>query len=452
MKTTMERLENSRVRLTVECDAAALEEAIQGAYRRVVKRITIPGFRKGKAPRKLIERNYGPEIFFEDAVDILLPKAYKQALEETGIEPVAEPDVNVEKIEIGSGVTFKIEVDVYPEIELGTYRGLEVEKEKVNITDEDVDRVLREQQNQAAELMAVDSRTDVREGDYAVIDFAGFIDGEPFSGGAAENQMVRVGSGQFIPGFEEQLIGMNVGETKDVVVTFPEDYSAEHLAGKTATFKVTVKELKERVVPELDDDFAKDISESASTLEELRAEIRKNLEEEAERRTTAAVENRLLDKIAEASKYELPHSLVHHEAEHLADDFLLAMAYRGISREQYLQFTNQTEEQLVSQFEGEAARRLRNHLILEAVAKAEGIEVSDDEVAAEIERQVAEFKDQAEQARTYLEREKERIRGTLQRQKALKAIVDSAKIIEVEAKQDAPQEGTPQEEVPQEGE
>jgi trigger factor len=440
----MERLENSRVRLTVECDAEALEEAIQGAYRRVAKRITIPGFRKGRAPRKLIELNYGPEVFFEDAVDILFPKAYKQALDETGIQAVDQPDVDIEEIDLGTGVTFKIEVDVYPEVELGTYFGLEAEKEKVNVTEEDVDRILRDYQNRSAELIVVDSRTDVQEGDYAIIDFAGYIDGEPFSGGAAQDHMLQVGSGQFIPGFEEQLVGMNVGETKDVVVTFPEDYHAEHLAGKEATFKVTIKELKERIVPELDDDFAKDISESASTLAELREEIRKNLEEEAERRTTVALENKLLDKIGENSKIELPQSMVRHQAEHLVDDFFMNMLYQGISRERYLEITNQTEEQLVTQFEGEAARRLRNDLILEAVAKAEGIEVSDEEVAAEIDRRVAENEGREEEARKYFESQKESLRLMLERQKTIEAIVEHAQITEVEAGAEPEQEDVPQ--------
>ncbi len=444
MKTTMERLENSRVRLTVECDAEALEEAIQGAYRRVAKRITIPGFRKGRAPRKLIELNYGPEVFFEDAVDILFPKAYKQALDETGIQAVDQPDVDIEEIDLGTGVTFKIEVDVYPEVELGTYFGLEAEKEKVNVTEEDVDRILRDYQNRSAELIVVDSRTDVQEGDYAIIDFAGYIDGEPFSGGAAQDHMLQVGSGQFIPGFEEQLVGMNVGETKDVVVTFPEDYHAEHLAGKEATFKVTIKELKERIVAELDDDFAKDISESASTLAELREEIRKNLEEEAERRTTVALENKLLDKIGENSKIELPQSMVRHQAEHLVDDFFMNMLYQGISRERYLEITNQTEEQLVTQFEGEAARRLRNDLILEAVAKAEGIEVSDEEVAAEIDRRVAENEGREEEARKYFESQKESLRLMLERQKTIEAIVEHAQITEVEAGAEPEQEDVPQ--------
>jgi trigger factor len=441
MKTTMEKLENSRVRLTVECDAEALEEAIQGAYKRVVKRVTIPGFRKGKAPRKLIELNYGPEVFFEDAVDILFPKAYRSALDETGIEVVDQPDVDIEKIEIGSGVTFKIEVDVYPEVELGTYIGLEAEREKVNITDEDVDRVLRDQQERFAELIVVDSRTDVREGDYAIIDFAGYLDGEPFSGGAAQDHLLQVGSGQFIPGFEEQLVGMNIGETKDVVVTFPEDYHAEHLAGKEVTFKVTVKELKERVVPELDDDFAKDVSESASTLVELREEIRKNLQEEAERRTTIALENKLLDKIGEDSKIDLPQSMIRHQAEHMVNDFFMSLMYRGISREGYLKATNQTEEDLISQFEGEAARRLRHDLILEAVAKAEGITVSDEEVEAEIDRRVADNEGHEEEARKYFAGQKESIRLMLQRQRTMQTIVDSAKITEVEpVKEDVPQD------------
>lgn len=432
MKTTMERLENSRVRLTVECDAQAFEEAIQGAYKRVAKRINLPGFRKGRAPRKLIEMNYGPEIFFEDAVDILFPKAYEAALQETGIQPVDQPDVDIDEISQENGVTFKIEVDVYPEVELGTYFGLEAEKEKVNVTDEDVDLVLRDYQERAAQLVVVDSRTDVQEGDFAVIDFAGYIDGEPFSGGAAEDHLLQVGSGQFIPGFEEQMIGMNVGETKDIVVTFPENYHAEHLAGQEATFKVTVKELKERVLPELDDEFAKDVSESASTLDELKAEIRKTLEDDLSRRTAVQLENTLLDKIADNSKIELPQSMVKHQAQHMAEDYLRNLMYQGITPDRYFEITNTTMEELAENFEEESARRLRHDLILEAVAKAEGITVTDDEVSEEIERRSAEHEGHEEQARTYFESQKDNIRIMLERERTIKAIVDNAKVTEVE--------------------
>lgn len=432
MKTTMERLENSRVRLTVECDAQAFEEAIQGAYKRVAKRINLPGFRKGRAPRKLIEMTYGPEIFFEDAVDILLPKAYEAALKETGIQPVDQPDVDIDEISQENGVTFKIEVDVYPEVELGTYFGLEAEKEKVNVTDEDVDLVLRDYQERAAQLVVVDSRTDVQEGDFAVIDFAGYIDGEPFSGGAAEDHLLQVGSGQFIPGFEEQMIGMNVGETKDIVVTFPENYHAEHLAGQEATFKVTVKELKERVLPELDDEFAKDVSESASTLDELKAEIRKTLEDDLSRRTAVQLENTLLDKIADNSKIELPQSMVKHQAQHMAEDYLRNLMYQGITPDRYFEITNTTMEELAENFEEESARRLRHDLILEAVAKAEGITVTDDEVSEEIERRAAEHEGHEEQARTYFESQKDNIRIMLERERTIKAIVDNAKVTEVE--------------------
>lgn len=432
MKTTMERLENSRVRLTVECDAATFEEAIQGAYKRVANRITLPGFRKGKAPRKLIERNYGPEVFFEDAVDILFPKAYQKAVEETGIQPVEQPNIDIEDISIETGVTFKFEVDVYPEIELGTYFGLEAEREKVNVSDEDVDRILRDYQERAAELIVVDSRTDVQNGDYAIIDFAGFIDGEPFSGGAAEDHMLQIGSGQFIPGFEEQLVGMNVGETKDIVVTFPEEYHAEELAGKEATFKVTIKELKERILPELDDEFAKDVSESATSLDELKGEIRKGLEDEASRRTGIALENTLLDKIAETSKIELPQSMVKHQAEHMAEDYLRNLMFQGISADRYFEITGTTQEELVENFEEEAARRLRNDLILEAVAEAEEIEISDEDVAAEIDRRVAENEGHEEQARKYFESQKDSIKLMLERERTMQAIVDNAKVTEVE--------------------
>ena len=258
MAAKLEKLENSRVKLTVDIDADGLEQAMEEAYRKNVKRITIPGFRKGRAPRKLIELNYGPDVFLEDAVEILLPRLYEQAVEETKIQPVDRPEVDITDIARGKGATFTYTVDVYPELQLGTYKDLEVEREIVKITDEDVENVLKQQQERGAQLV-VPERKVVQEGDFLVIDYMGYIDGQPFSGGAAENQMIQVGSGRFIPGFEEQLVGMEVGQSSKITVTFPEDYHAEQLAGKEAVFHVTVKELKVRVLPELDDEFAKDI-------------------------------------------------------------------------------------------------------------------------------------------------------------------------------------------------
>ncbi|NLM42021.1 MAG: trigger factor [Firmicutes bacterium] len=441
MAAKVEKLENSRVKLTVDIDADRLEQAMEEAYRKNVKRISIPGFRKGKAPRKLIELNYGPDVFLEDAVEILLPQIYEQAVEETQIQPVDRPEVDITELERGKGATFTYTVDVYPELELGNYKNLEVEKEIVKITDEDVDHVLQHQRERSAQLV-VPERTVVQEGDYCVIDYMGYIDGQPFSGGAAENQMLQIGSGRFIPGFEEQLVGMEVGQSSEIKVTFPEEYHAEHLAGKEAVFKVTIKELKERVLPELDDEFAKDISDF-DTLEELRAHIRKNLEDEATRRTNEQMENNLLELIAQDSKVEIPHSMIHREAEYLYGLFVQRLNMDGISEEMYLQMTGQSKEDLVENFEPQAKTRIMHDLILEAVKEKEGIDVSDEEVDDRIKEYIAEYDDGElapevqEQMREYWNQRRENISHSIARQKAMQLIVDNARITEVEASRES---------------
>ncbi len=438
MNVSMVKLENSRVELTVDIDAEALEKAIDEGYRKTAKKISIPGFRKGKAPRQIIELNYGPDIFLEDAVDILLPQAYQKALDETEIRPVDQPDVDIEKVERGVGITFIFEVDVYPELELGNYKGLEAQKEIVKVTDEDVLNVLKQQQERSAQLIVVD-RTDVQEGDFAVIDFIGYVDGQPFSGGAGEDHTLEIGSGQFIPGFEEQLIGAQVGEAQEIQVTFPEEYHAEALAGQDATFKVTVKELKEKSLPELDDEFAKDISEH-ETLDELKAEIRKNLEDDVTRRTTSKVENTLLELIAADSKVEIPQSMIDHQAEHQLEHFLENMQYQGLNEEMYYQITGQTREDLLVEFEPTAKTQIINDLIIDAVVEAEGIEVTEDEVNTKISELMGTTEEMdpelEETMRKYWESQRKGIELSLVREKAMKFIVDQAQITEVEALDD----------------
>lgn len=452
MAVKVEKLENSRVKLTVDIDANQLEQAVEEAYRRNVKKITIPGFRKGKAPRKLIELNYGPDVFLEDAVEILLPRLYEQAVEETKINPVDRPDADIEEIGRGKGAVFTYTVDVYPELRLGNYKGLEVEREVVRITDEDVERVLQTQRERAAELI-VPERTTVQEGDFCRIDFLGFIDGKPFSGGAAEDYMIRVGAGQFIPGFEEQMIGMEVGQTSEIKVTFPEDYHAEHLAEQEAVFKVTIKELKEKVLPELDDEFAKDISDF-DTLEELRGYIRKNLEDEATRRTNQKVENKLLELIAEDSEVEIPQSMIKREAEYLVRTFFQSLAMEGISEQVYLESTGSSREELAKSFEPQAKARIINDLILEAVREKEGIDVSDEEVDDRIKEYVGEDQDEKlgpeaqERVREYWNQQRENVALGIATRKALDFIIEHARITDVEAPQ---QSSEPQsEEAPEE--
>ncbi len=435
MAVKQEKLENSRVRLTVDIDAQVLEEAIEEAYRKNVKKINIPGFRKGKAPRRIIEMNYGPDVFVEDAVEVLLPRLYQEALAETEIQAVDQPEADIERIDRSEGATFTYTVDVYPELKLGTYRGLEVQREIVRVSDEDIENVLKQQQEQNSELVVAEHEA-VQEGDFAVFDFIGHIDGKPFSGGAGENQTLEIGAGQFIPGFEEQLIGLKVGETKDIQVTFPQEYQAAELAGQEATFTITVKELKEKFLPDIDDEFVKDISEY-DTLDELKAEIRKNLEDEATRRTTEQMENKLLELIADDSSVEIPQSMIEHQAAHLLDYFFQNMQRQGINEEMYLQMTGQSKEELQAQFEPQAKNHIIHDLILEAIHEQEGITASEEEVDEKIAEYVnasgelnAELE---EQMREYWNGQRRGIEASIVRIKALQLIVDSATITEVES-------------------
>ena len=453
MTAKLEKLDNSRVKLTVDIDADALEHAMEEAYRKNVKKINIPGFRKGKAPRRIIELNYGPDVFLEDAVEILLPRAYKKAVDETQIEPVDQPEADIEQIARGEGATFTFTVDVYPELKLGNYKNLQVEREIVKIDDEDVERVLKQQQERNSQLVVAE-RTVVQNGDFCVFDFIGYVDGKPFSGGAAENHTLEIGSGQFIPGFEEQMVGLEVGETKEIEVTFPEEYHAEELAGKDATFKITVKEIKERVLPELDDEFAKDISDF-ETLEELRADIRKNLEDEATRRTNDQMENRLLELIAEDSQVEIPESMIKHQAEHQLQYFFQRFMGQGINEEMYLQMTGQSREELLEQFEPAAKTQIIHDLILEAIKEEEGIVVSEEEVNDQIQEYLdasGELTPELEEnMREYWNSQRRGIELSLARKKAMQFIVDHAQITDVEptetgAKEDKVDEETADEE------
>lgn len=376
-------------------------------------------------------------FFLEDALDILLPRAYEKALTETEIRPVEQPVVDVEEIERGvGGVTLIFEVDVYPpRLELGKYKSLQAERTAVRIDEEDVLKVLEQQQERSAQLVVAE-RTTVQKGDFATLDFIGSIDGQPFSGGAAEDHTLEIGSGQFIPGFEEQLIGLELNVQSEIEVTFPEDYHAENLAGKQAVFEVTVKELKEKHLPELDDEFAKDMGDY-ETLDELKADIRKNLEDEATRRTTDELENRLLELIAADSEVEVPASMVAHQAEHLLEYFFENLRRQGgLDEEKYLEITGQSREELLEQFEPQAQTQIIHDLILESVFAQEGITVGEEEVNSKIEEYMGSSSDMeeelAERLREYWNEQRANIESALQREKALQFIIDNAEITEVE--------------------
>jgi len=430
MNVNLERLPNSRVKLTIEADAAKLEEGLEHAYRTVVKRVAIPGFRKGKAPRRILERYYGQSILYEDALDYLLPQLYQAAVEETNIRPVDEPSIKVNKLDTNEGLSVEISVDVFPDVQLGEYKGLPVEKRVRKVTEADVERELERLRLNNSELVAVDDRDTVQNGDFANIDFKGYLDGQPFSGGAAEGYTLEIGSGQFIPGFEEQLIGMKVGEEKEINVTFPENYHRADLAGKPVTFKVKINNLKVRMLPDLDDDFAKDVSEY-ETLAELKDKIREDLEANNTHVTRQEMENKLIEQIIANSTIELPQSMIDQQTEYVKRMFHTNLLYSGMTWEMYLDITKKTEEEVNEEMRAEAVQQLKRVLILDAVAEKENISVTDEEVEKEISERIANSAD-PDKARQNLEARRQDLINQLKVEKTWDFLLDNAVITEVE--------------------
>ena len=379
---TMEKLEGSKVKLTIEVSAEQFEAATQKAYQKAGKRFNVPGFRKGKAPRKVIENMYGPLAFFDDAFDIVYPEAYQAAIAEQGVEPVDRPDVSIETLPEGeTPLVFSLVVAVKPEVELGAYKGIEVEKRAYNVTDDEVDAAIAQLQEGVARMVDVDRP--VENGDTVNLDYSGSVDGVKFDGGTAQGQTLTIGSGQFIPGFEEQMVGMAVGEEKDIEVTFPEEYHAENLAGKKAVFAVKVNGIQVKELPTLDDEFAKDVSEY-DTLEALRDAKRQELLEQAEKNAKIQKENDVVRKAVENATVEIPDAMV----ERQIDSFLQDMGYRlqmqGISLEDYLKYTNTEISALRDQYRADAALRVKSQLVLEAISKAEAIEATPEEIGDKV--------------------------------------------------------------------
>lgn len=386
---TMEKLEGSKVKLTIEVSAEQLEAATQKAYQKAGKRFNVPGFRKGKAPRKVIENMYGPLAFFDDAFDIVYPEAYQAAIAEQGVEPVDRPDVSIETLPDGENpLVFSLVVAVKPEVELGAYKGIEVEKRAYNVTDDEVDAAIAQLQEGVARMVDVDRP--VENGDTVNLDYSGSVDGVKFDGGTAQGQTLTIGSGQFIPGFEEQMVGMAVGEEKDIEVTFPEEYHAENLAGKKAVFAVKVNGIQVKELPTLDDEFAKDVSEY-DTLEALRDAKRQELLEQAEKNAKIQKENDVVRKAVENATVEVPDAMV----ERQIDSFLQDMGYRlqmqGISLEDYLKYTNTEISALRDQYRADAALRVKSQLVLEAISKAEAIEATPEEIGDKVAEYAKQF-------------------------------------------------------------
>ncbi|MCY9364096.1 trigger factor [Bacillus spizizenii] len=383
MSVKWEKQEGNEGVLTVEVDAETFKTALDDAFKKVVKQVSIPGFRKGKIPRGLFEQRFGVEALYQDALDILLPVEYPKAVEEAGIEPVDRPEIDVEKIEKGESLIFTAKVTVKPEVKLGDYKGLGIEKDDTAVTDEDVQNELKTLQERQAELVVKEEGA-VEEGNTVILDFEGFVDGEAFEGGKAENYSLEVGSGSFIPGFEDQLVGLEAGAEKDVEVTFPEEYHAEELAGKPAVFKVKIHEIKAKELPELDDEFAKDIDEEVETLAELTEKTKKRLEEAKENEADAKLREELVLKASENAEIDVPQAMVDTELDRMLKEFEQRLQMQGMNLELYTQFSGQDEAALKEQMKEDAEKRVKSNLTLEAIAKAENLEASDEEVDAEL--------------------------------------------------------------------
>ncbi|WP_312096172.1 trigger factor [Niallia sp.] len=384
MTAKWEVLEGNRGVLTIELDAEKLNEGLDLAFKKVVKQVNIPGFRKGRIPRGMFEQRFGVESLYQDAIDILLPEAYANAIEETGIEPVDRPEIDVEQIEKGKALIFKATVTVKPEVTLGDYKGLEVPAVETTVTDEEVEAEIKALQEKQAELVVKEEGT-AELGDTVVIDFEGFQDGVAFEGGTAENFSLELGSGQFIPGFEEKLVGVATGASTEVEVTFPEEYHAEDLAGKPATFKVTVHEIKGKELPELDDEFAKDVDEEAETLADLKEKIKTRLENDKKHQAEHTVRDTVVEKASENATIDIPSAMIDTEIDRMMNEFEQRLQMQGMNLELYFQFSGQDEAALKDQMKEDAAKRVRSNLTLEAIVAAENIEVTEEEVNAELE-------------------------------------------------------------------
>ena len=429
MSVTVEKLEKNMAKLTIEVSADELEKAIQAAYLKQKNRINIPGFRKGKAPRAMIEKMYGAGIFYEDAANALIPNAYSEALAECEETIVSQPSIDVVQLEKGKPFIFTAEVALKPEVTLGEYKGLEVPKSELEVTEEEVAGELRKEQESNSRTIDVDDRA-VADGDKVTLDYEGFVDGEAFDGGKGTDYPLTIGSGAFIPGFEEQLVGAEIGKETEVNVTFPENYQAENLAGKPAVFKCTVKKIEVKELPELDDDFAKDVSEF-DTLEEYKADIKKNLEEKKADAAKRAKEDAAVDAAIEKASMEIPDAMIDTQVSNMIEDFARRIQSQGLTMEQYLQFTGMTPAALQEQMKPQALKRIQSRLVLEKIAEVENIQISDEKLDEEIAQMAEMYKMEVEKLKEVLgDAEKEQMKKDLAVQEAVTLIAEAA--VEVE--------------------
>lgn len=426
MSLQVEKLEKNMAKLTIEVSAEELEKALETAYQKNKNKMSIPGFRKGKVPRNMIEKMYGPAVFYEDAANELIPDAYEKAVEECEEEIVSSPTIDVVQIEKGKPFIFTAEVALKPEVILGKYKGVKVEKTEVEVTEEEIDAQIEKERENSARTITVTDRP-VKDGDITTLDFEGFVDGVPFEGGKGGDYPLTIGSGSFIPGFEEQLIGAEIGKETEVNVTFPEDYHSADLAGKAAVFKCTVKEIKEKELPELDDEFASEVS-TFDTLAEYREDVKKTLTQQKADAAKSAKEEAVIEAVVEDAKMEIPDAMLETEQRQMVDEFAQRMQMQGLTMEQYMQFTGTNPQMLLEQAKPQALKRIQSRLVLEAVAKEENLAADDAEFEAEIKDMAEKYQMEPDKIKDMLgERGRKQVLEDLAIRKAVDFLVENAK-------------------------
>ncbi len=425
MSLQVEKLEKNMEKLTIEVPASDLEKALQSAYKKQKNKISLPGFRKGKVPRQMIEKMYGAEIFFDDAANEIIPKAYADAYDECELEIVSRPEINIVQIEKGKPFIFTAEVATKPEVTLGEYKGLEVDKVSTRVTQKEVEAKIEEEAEKNARTVTVEDRA-VQDGDEVILDFEGFVDGEAFEGGKGENYPLTIGSGSFIPGFEEQLVGAEAEKEVEVKVTFPEDYHAEELKGKEAVFKCTVHEIKAKELPEIDDEFAAEVSEF-DTLDEYKADVKAKIKEQKATDGKRKQEDQAVEQAIKNASYEIPDAMVDTQISQMANDFAQRIQSQGLTMEQYYQFTGMTEEKMNEEFKPQAVKRIETRLVLEAIAKAENIEISDEKLDEEIAKMAEAYKMEADKLKEFMgDAEKKQMKEDMAVQEAVTFLVENA--------------------------
>ena len=425
MSLQVEKLEKNMAKLTIEVPADDLEKALQSAYMKQKNKISLPGFRKGKVPRQMIEKMYGAEIFYDDAANELIPKAYAEAYDEAELDIVSRPEINVVQIEKGKPFIFTADVATKPEVTLGEYKGLEIEKVSTRVTQKEVDAKIQEEAEKNARTITVTDRP-VRDGDEVILDFEGFVDGVAFEGGKGENYPLTIGSGSFIPGFEEQLVGAEAEKEMEVKVTFPEDYHAEDLKGKEAVFKCTVHEIKAKELPEIDDEFAAEVSEF-DTLEEYKADIKAKIKDQKASEGKRKQEDQAVDAVVKNAQYEIPQPMIETQVMQMADDFAQRIQSQGISLEQYFQFTGMTADKMMDELRPQAIKRIETRLVLEAIAKAENIEISDEKLDEELAKMAESYKMEVDKLKEFMgENEKKQMKEDMAVQEAVTFLVENA--------------------------